>query len=291
MFKKFILFFLFWFLGNLNAQVTGLSDWSIFVDPGHSQTENMGIYNYSEAEKVLRIALYLQELLETKTDISEVNLSRTNDQQQVSLSQRTDLANSLNTDWYHSIHSNAGAPTENSTLLLHGGWRKDSETIEKSPKGGKVMSDIMVDILTRGMRNTTQGNYADRTFYQGFPDNHDKQYPYLHVNRETIMASELSEGGYHTNPMQNQLNMNADWKKIEAYTIFWTILKYHNLARPKVDVVTGIVRNLESAEPIKGALISINDTSYMTDTYESLFYKYSTDPASLANGFYYLDSP
>ena len=83
--------------------------------------------------------------------------------------------------------------------------------------------------------------------------------------------------------------MNADWKKIEAYAIFWTILKYHNLNRPKVDVVTGIVRNLESGKPINGAVISINDTSYVTDRYESLFYKYSTDPELLANGFYYLD--
>lgn len=30
-------------------QVTGLSGWNIFLDPGHSQDENMGIYGYSEA--------------------------------------------------------------------------------------------------------------------------------------------------------------------------------------------------------------------------------------------------
>lgn len=289
MLKKHILFSLFLFSFQLNAQVSGLSEWSIFIDPGHSQTENMGIYNYSEAQKVLRIALYLDELLETKTDIGDVYLSRTNDQQQVSLSQRTSLANSLNTDWYHSIHSDAGSTVSNSTLLLHGGWRSNSQTIEKTPHGGKVMSDIMVDILTRTMRTTTRGNYADRTFYQGFPANHDNQFPYLHVNRESNMASELSEGGFHTNPMQNQLNMNADWKKIEAYAIFWTILKYHNLSRPDVNVVTGIVRNIETGSPINGASITIADSSYVTDTYESLFHNYTTDPEQLSNGFYYLD--
>ena len=36
------------------AQVTGLEGWNIFLDPGHSARENMGIYNYSEAEKNLR---------------------------------------------------------------------------------------------------------------------------------------------------------------------------------------------------------------------------------------------
>ena len=32
-----------------SSQVTGLSDWSLYLDPGHSQTENQGIYGYSEA--------------------------------------------------------------------------------------------------------------------------------------------------------------------------------------------------------------------------------------------------
>ena len=35
--------------------ILGLDDVSIFLDPGHSQTENQGLYGYSEAEKVLRI--------------------------------------------------------------------------------------------------------------------------------------------------------------------------------------------------------------------------------------------
>ena len=31
------------------GQITGLSGWDIFLDPGHSQDENMGIYGYSAA--------------------------------------------------------------------------------------------------------------------------------------------------------------------------------------------------------------------------------------------------
>jgi len=269
-------------LGTSSAQITGLSNWSIFVDPGHSKNQNVGIYNYSEANKVLRIAFYLQELLETKTDIEAVYLSRNNDVDEVSLSQRTDMANSLGTDWFHSIHSNAGAPSSNSTLML---WGQFQNGTEKSPKGGKAMSDFMIDIYTRAMRtNTIRGSIGDCTFYGCTFTG-----PYLHVNRNSNMASELSEGGYHTNPMQNQLNMNADWKKIEAYALFWSILKYHGLSRPRVDVVTGIVKNLEGGVPINGAKISIGDTSYITDTFESLFNNYSTDPNQLSNGFYYLD--
>ena len=36
---------------NTAAQVTGLSGWNIYLDPGHSQNENIGIYGYSEAKK------------------------------------------------------------------------------------------------------------------------------------------------------------------------------------------------------------------------------------------------
>ena len=53
------------------------------------------------------------------------------------------------------------------------------------------------EALSTAMRLPTIGNYADRTFYQGFPDNHDNQFPYLFVNRTSSMASVLSEGGFH----------------------------------------------------------------------------------------------
>jgi len=272
------------------GQITGLSGWDIFLDPGHSGDENMGIYGYSEAKKNLRVALRLRELLMNTTDIDTVYMSRTNDQQNVSLSQRSDLANNVGATWFHSIHSDAGASHYNSTLLMYGGWRSNGQTIEKTPHGGKAMGNLMVDILTRGMRTTTRGNYADRTFYQGFPYNHSSQYPYLSVNRRTNMASELSEAGFHTNPKQNQRNMNAEWKKMEAYTFYWSILKFHGINRPSVGIATGIISDMDSNIPINGATITINGQTYTTDTYASLFNQYSSNPDQLHNGFYFIEN-
>lgn len=287
---KFKLLFTFLvFTVSLQAQLTGLSGWNIFIDPGHSQDENMGIYNYSEAKKNLRVALNLRDMLRYNTDIDTVYLSRSNDQVQVSLSQRTDKANNLGAAWFHSIHSDAGATNSNSTLLMYGGWRNNGQTVEKTPHGGKVMADIMVDLLTRGMRTDTRGNYADRTFYQGFPYNHANQYPYLHVNRESVMASELSEAGFHTNPRQNQLNMNAEWKRLEAYTFYWSILKYHGIQRPAVSIATGIISEMDSSVPINGATVHLDGQTYTTDTYASLFHQYSSDPQQLHNGFYFME--
>ncbi|MDZ7399436.1 MAG: Ig-like domain-containing protein [candidate division KSB1 bacterium] len=273
--------------GPCFSQVTGLAGWNIFLDPGHSQKENMGIYNYSEAEKNLGVGLALREMLLETTDIDTVYISRTNDQQIVSLSQRTDYANSVGAAWFHSIHSDAGSPEYNSTLLL---WGQYYNKAEKVPNGGKAMADIMVVLLTQGMRTNTRGSIGDCTFYAytgacspSWPG------PYLHVNRMSNMPSELSEAGFHTNPRQNQLNMNAEWKKLEAKTFYWSILKFHDIPRPAERIVTGIITDNETGVPINGARVTIDGKTYVTDSYQSLFYKYSNDPDQLHNGFYYLE--
>ncbi len=262
--------------------VTGLSGWSIFLDQGHSQTENQGLYNYSEAEKVLRIGLHLRQMLLEQTDIDTVYVARSTDNDNISLSQRTDLANFLGASFYYSIHSNAGAPATNNTLML---WGANGQGVEKTPIGGKKMGDIMIQDLTASMRIPTIGSRADSPFYGATT----RTTPYLWVNRASNMASVLSEGGFHTNPTQQQRNLNAEWKKLEAQSAFWSILRYHGLSRPKVGILTGITSNVESGRPINGATITVGDRTYTTDTFESLFNRYSTDPNELANGFYYLE--
>ena len=268
---------------SYSQEITGLSGWNIYLDPGHSQDENMGIYGYSEAKKNLRVGLNLRQMLLDWTDIDTVYICRTNDQQVVSLSQRTDQANALGAAHYHSIHSDASSsPTSNSTLIMWGQLGIGGP--EKTPYGGKKMSQIMVGLLTAGMRTTTRGAMGDRDFYQVAGST-----PYLWVNRTTNMASELSEAGFHTNPTQNQLNMNANWKRLEAKTMFWTILKYHNIARPFAGTSVGIVKDLESGLAVNGAIVSLNGQVDTTDTWASLFYQYSSDPNLLRNGFYYFE--
>ena len=262
-------------------QVTGLAGWNIYIDPGHSGKENMGIYGYSEAEKNLRVGLALREMLLQTTDIDTVYISRTNDQQDVGLSQRTDHANSLGAAWFHSIHSDAGPPEVNSTLLL---WGQYQDGREKIPGGGKAMSDIMIKLLSRGMRLPTRGAIGDCSFYGCTTAG-----PYLSVNRRSTMPSELSEAGFHTSPVQNPRNMNAEWKRLEAQTLYWTILQFHGIARPPAGICTGIVSDLESGVPLNGAQLKLNGQTYTTDTFQSLFNRYTSDPNLLHNGFYYFE--
>jgi N-acetylmuramoyl-L-alanine amidase len=286
--NRLLLFITLFFIAMpVSAQVTGLSGWNVFLDPGHSGTENMGIYNYSEAHKVLRVALNLRDMLLNETDIDTVYLSRTNDQQSVSLSQRTDHANTVGAAWYHSIHSDASStPTTNSTLML---WGQYYNGLEKVPNGGKAMSAIMVDILTRGYRTNTRGSWGDCSFYGTCSASFTG--PYLHVNRTTTMPSELSEAGFHTNPTQNMINMNALWKKLEARTFYWSFLKHKNIARPYVGIAAGHVKDADAGHFLNGAVVTFNGDTITTDTHQSLFHLY--DPSNnynLRNGFFYFEN-
>ena len=283
--RYFLYFFL--ILGIHNAQVTGLDGWDLFIDPGHSQDENMGINGYSEAKEVLQVGLELMDILNSQSDIDTVYISRTNDNQSVSLYQRTNYANTVGASWFHSIHSDASSNTNtNRTLLL---WSQLNNGNPDPPVGGESMSSFMIDILTQGMRIETTGSWGDCSFYTWSDYCANSGGPYLYVNRNTNMPSELSEEGHHTNPAQNQLVMNAEYKRMLAYLFFWSILDYHEINRPFVGQLAGQVMDIESQEPINGSIIQSDEYLYTTDTYNSLFHQYSNNEQELKNGFYWFE--
>ncbi len=278
-----------WSANTGQAQITGLSGWTLYLDQGHSRFENMGVFGYSEAEKVLRVGNALRDYLLQYTDIKAVYLARQTDQENVSLTARVDHANTLGADFYYSIHSDAGSPEVNSTLMLYGGWNNNGVTTEKTPQGGAAFGVLLNIDLPGALRLPTRGNFADRLFYQGNINHHTNQFPFLFVNRVTQMASLLSEAGFHTNPTQNQRNMNAEWKKLEALAALWTILEFHKVEKPAIGVATGIIRDIETLKPLNGITVTIGNKVYETDTYQSLFHRFSADPNQLSNGFYFIE--
>ena len=283
---KYILFFSL-IVSAGKSQVTGLEGWDLFIDPGHSRDENMGINGYSEAKEVLRVGLHLMDIFENQTDIDTVYISRTNDSQSVSLYQRTNYANTVGASWYHSIHSDASSNTNsNKTLLL---WGQLYNGNPDPPVGGEEMSSYMIDILTAGMRTQTTGSWGDCSFYTWSDYCANSGGPYLYVNRNTNMPSELSEEGHHTNPPQNQLTMNEEYKRMLAYLFFWSILEHHEIDRPFVGQLSGQIFDIESQNPINGAVTHAGDFEYTTDTYTSLFHNYSNDEHELRNGFYWFE--
>ena len=124
----------------------------------------------------------------------------------------------------------------------------------------------MMDFACTG----TRGNWYDRCFYMRGETTHANQYPYLSVNRRSNMASLLSEGAYHTIAAQQQLNINTEYKRLEALAAFQSILKYRGLNVPKQTFLAGIVSNSENNTPINGVKVSVGGRTYTTDTWESV---------------------
>lgn len=280
------------FGGGAQAQEITKQDWGTFklwIDPGHSGRENSGLYNYTEAQKVLRVGLATREFLfkYTTADETTIQMTRDDDQDYVDLDERSDMANAWGADFFYSIHSDAGSPSKNSTVFLFGGWKNNGNYIEKTPNGGKRMGDIMCPNLTGVMYDTeTRGNYYDRVFYNGDIDTHENQYPYLSVNRRTNMASILSEGGYHTLKMQQALNMNDSYKRLEAFATARSIMEYRGLTRPDKILLAGVVTNSENGQPIDNVAVTVNGKTIVTDSYESLFSQYVKNPNLVHNGFF-----
>ena len=277
---------------TLSSMAQTKQDWGTFklwIDPGHSGHENSGLYSYTEAQKVLRVGLATREFLYefTTANDSTIGMTRTTDSESVDLDERSDMANAWGADFFYSIHSDAGSPSKNSTVFLFGGWKLNGNYIEKTPNGGKAMGEILCPNLTGVMYDTeTRGNYYDRVFYNGDIDTHENQYPYLSVNRRTNMASILSEGGYHTLAMQQALNMNDSYKRLEAFGTFRSIMQYRGLDRPDKVMLAGVVTNSENGQPIDNVAVTVDGKTITTDSYESLFNQYVKNPNLVHNGFF-----
>ncbi len=263
-------------------------DFKLFLDPGHSGRENRGIWGYSEAEKVLDVALNIKDMLETYTTVVDgetLKLCRYTQEESVDLSERSDMANAWGADFFYSIHSDASG-SENTIVTLFGGWRENGVEVEKTPNGGKAYGEFLEPNLMGVMRVGSRGNWYDRCYYDRTPETHESLRPYLSVNRLSNMPSLLSEGGYHDMAVQQRRNMNKDYKRLEAFAAFQSILQYRGMALPAQTFMTGVISNSENEQPINGATIKVGDYTYTTDTYESLFSQYTKNPDLISNGFY-----
>ena len=275
-------------------EITGWGDFKLFLDPGHSMRENRGLWGYSEAEKVFAISQTIKEYLTTYTDMPAENLMlcREDEVTEVGLEERSDMANAWGADFYYSIHSDASADN-NTTVTLFGGWMKNGVEVEKTPNGGKAFGEILCPNLTDMMMDFactgTRGNWYDRCFYMRGETTHANQYPYLSVNRRSNMASLLSEGAYHTIAAQQQLNINVEYKRLEALAAFQSILKYRGLQVPSQSFLAGMIRNSENSTPINGVKVTVDGKTYTTDTWESVFNKYTKNENLIHNGFYFFE--
>lgn len=145
----------------------------IYLDPGHGGNDPGATGNGLQEKNVtLSIALKTRDILNRDYEGHSIRMSRTGDQT-VSLTQRTNDANSWGADYYVSIHINAGGGTGYEDYIYNGSVSGNTITYRD-----KLHAEIMkqVDFRDRGKKRAN-----------------------FHVLRETNMPAVLTENGFIDN--------------------------------------------------------------------------------------------
>ena len=91
----------------------------LLIDAGHGGTDSGAVYdNAREKDFTLRFTLAVRNYLLTKYKV-DITLTRDSDKS-LSLTQRTNLANSLNVNYFVSIHINAGGGSGFESYIYNG---------------------------------------------------------------------------------------------------------------------------------------------------------------------------
>ncbi len=269
---------------------TGLAGYSLFLDPGHSQRQNQGAFDYSESEGTLLNSKALIDILRTYTDIDTVFTSRTNLTQEVGLNQRVDQANASGADFFHSIHTNAAGPTARSLFVL---WPQRNDGSEGVPNGGKALAEATGALLAQKMEvpPSNGGAWGECDFYGAGSCRSTAKGGRNFVQSFTTMPSMLSESGFHTNPESNLLFMDPSFQRLKAWSMAHALMDVRGVTRPDVRLVGGVVSDAESGIPINGALVTLNGESYATPTFATLFQQHLGDSTrQLGNGWYWFEN-
>lgn len=164
----------------------------IFIDPGHGGTDSGAAANgLLEKNITLQIALFLRDILINEYDGVSVRLSRSIDQS-VTLSQRTNAANSWGADYFVSIHINAGGGTGFESYVYPG--ISAPTTTYRNTLHDEVIR--LVDFANRGKKTAN-----------------------FHVLRETSMSAILTENGF--------IDTAADASKLRNVSFLQGIARAH----------------------------------------------------------------
>ncbi|MEA3391919.1 MAG: Ig-like domain-containing protein [Candidatus Marinimicrobia bacterium] len=161
------------------------------------------------------------------------------------LSSICQIANSNNSDWMQSIHSNATgltASTRHTTLLLYPGPTGDSRIngLAGYPKcpAEMALASIMATNISKALQTTGTSLAGDWSFY-------GTGRPYLGVFRTLQVPGTLSEGTFHDYYPETYRLQNLDFRINESWAIALSFFDQFNLPEPEMANLAGIIRTYE----------------------------------------------
>jgi N-acetylmuramoyl-L-alanine amidase len=273
------------------AQRTDLSGLVFCIDPGHGGYESDDRHvipdpgtDFWESESNFQKALHLKPLLEQQG--ATVYLTRSGnshpDLDDPSLTARWQLANSVNADWFHSIHSNAYNGTVNYTIVL---IKENISTRQPAFPQAVTMSNYVYNHIRAKLRtgssagNIAPGVYLDYTFYGGPGVGYN-----LGVLSGLVMPGQLSEGSFHDYYPETRRLMNNDYRKMEAYALRNAFMQYFGVPSDTLGTIAGVQSERGTGKLVNYSRVRLLpvDRMYNGDRFNNGFYMFD----SLAPGQY-----
>ena len=226
-----------------------LSGLKICLDPGHGAYPTIKPF---ETIINLKVGFDLMDYLEA-AGADTVIITRTDNIQNPSLSQREYIANSNNVDWFNSIHHNAFNGQANYSLVLY------EELVGGEPEWTEAvaMSEIMGQDLYASMRTTTYYVRGDRSFL-GYN---------LGVLNDLLMPGELTEASFFDYTPETDRLRNDDYLTMEARALLTSFLEYFGADPLTTGHLSGIVSDEETGEPVDGITATLwpDSSVYVAD--------------------------
>ncbi|TDI85126.1 MAG: T9SS type A sorting domain-containing protein [Caldithrix sp.] len=285
-----------WTIAPLPAQ--DLSGLSICIDPGHGKNvPNAGPTGLRESDLNVAVTFFLKDFLKS-ANIDTVLLTRVDDSTNPTLSQREAIANSFGVDWFHSVHHNAFNANNRFTLMLYEEERTAAQRCADGrdmgtgnpdwPGQSDTMSKLMAATIFSALRTSNFIDRLDWTFFGSCNGGFS-----LGVLNNLIMPGELSEATFHDNRIEENKLRNEDFLRLEARALFMSILDFYEAGKMTTGVLSGIVRDDGTGEPVNGAQFTLLplQLNYTTDEHGNGFYAFHDlapgdyEVSVAANGF------
>lgn len=250
----------------------------ICLDPGHGGHDSndrptelgLGV-TYYESDANWEVVGYLDTLLQklgAEVKVTKVTNDPEAEDRDPSLSDRVQVGNAFESDYFHSFHTNGvDNQTVNYTLVLYAGPEDGTADYPESYE----MAEIMDDELFAYMRTTTKYARADIPF-TGYTNG-------LGVLNNLNMPSTLSEASFHSNLNEGRRLMSSSYRKAAAWSIVKSFLAYFEQPDLSVGEAGGLVLDRDGA-----ALNEITVTLQPGAEDEQVF-----EGDVFLNGFYFFD--
>jgi N-acetylmuramoyl-L-alanine amidase len=271
----------------VNAQITDLSGYKIFINPGHggfdSNDRYMETTGFWESQGNLVKGLFLRTLLTNMNATVYMSRVTNTTDDDLPLSAISELANAANADFFLSIHSNGFDGTQNRPLMLFRGY--DNQPVY--PLSKDMASIMWQKVFENGNCWTHSGVYVkgDWSFY---PDWGTQG---LGVLRGLTMPGVLSEGSFHDYIPESWRLLNNDFLHHESWALARSFLEFWNVVPVPFGVIAGIVRDStrspgwyykqgtrDEALPVNGATVTLmpGSKTYIVDNQNNGFFMFDS---------------